>query len=43
MNYKKVNLSGIYVIDPDVYKDERGYFFESFNDKKYDFLGKEMK
>ena len=31
----KTNLDGCYVIEPDVFKDSRGCFFESFNQKKF--------
>lgn len=28
-------LDGVLIIEPDVFKDERGYFFETFNRKRY--------
>ena len=31
MNILKTELSGLLIIDPKVFGDERGYFFESFN------------
>jgi len=31
----KTNLQGCYVIEPNVFKDNRGCFFESFNQKKF--------
>lgn len=31
----KTNLHGCYIIEPDVFKDGRGYFFESFNQQKF--------
>ena len=31
MKYIKQKLSGVYTLVPDIYGDERGYFFESFN------------
>ena len=30
MNFEKQIIEGVYLIKPDVYVDERGYFFESF-------------
>jgi len=31
MNIKKTKLENVVVIEPEVYTDDRGYFFESFN------------
>ena len=33
MQIKKFDIEGLLEIIPDVYRDERGYFFESFNEK----------
>jgi len=41
MNVEKVNIDGLLVIEPKVFNDDRGYFFESFNSEKYDFITKE--
>ena len=35
MNVIEQSIPGVYVIEPDIFKDDRGYFFESFNDKKF--------
>ena len=35
MRYFKYAIKGIIKIQPTIYKDKRGYFFESFNSKKY--------
>lgn len=35
MKFEKTNFDGLLIIQPDVYKDSRGLFFESFNGKKY--------
>ncbi|KAF0142053.1 MAG: dTDP-4-dehydrorhamnose 3 5-epimerase [Stygiobacter sp.] len=35
MNFEKVFIDGLLVVQPDVFLDERGYFFESFNKGKY--------
>ena len=39
MKVEKVNIEGLLVIEPDVFQDSRGYFFESFNLNKYEELG----
>ncbi|MCF8259608.1 MAG: dTDP-4-dehydrorhamnose 3,5-epimerase [Melioribacteraceae bacterium] len=39
MKIEKFDIEGLLVIYPDVFKDDRGYFFESFNQKKYEELG----
>lgn len=35
MNIEKVAIEGLLVITPDVFPDERGYFFESYNKEKF--------
>jgi dTDP-4-dehydrorhamnose 3,5-epimerase len=35
MQVTQTKLSGLLVIDPKVFGDERGYFFESFNEETY--------
>ena len=35
MKFEKTNFDGLLIIQPDVYKDSRGLFFESFSEKKY--------
>ncbi len=39
MKTDKINLDGIRVIQPDVFGDTRGYFFESYSNKKYIEIG----
>ena len=34
MNIIETKIEGVYLIKPIIFKDERGYFFESFNQKK---------
>lgn len=34
--FKNELLEGVIIIEPDIYYDDRGYFFESFNQKKFD-------
>lgn len=35
LEFKKTFIDGLLLIRPDVFADERGYFFESYNQKKY--------
>tara|TARA_B100001287_G_scaffold117586_1_gene98929 strand:- start:7699 stop:8244 length:546 start_codon:yes stop_codon:yes gene_type:complete len=35
MKIQKTNIDGVILIHPSVYNDDRGYFFESFNHKKF--------
>ena len=39
MNVIKGKIEGLVIIEPKVYSDSRGYFFESFNEKKLNELG----
>jgi dTDP-4-dehydrorhamnose 3,5-epimerase len=34
LNIIETKIEGVYLIKPTIFKDERGYFFESFNQKK---------
>lgn len=36
MNIIKTSVEGIVIIEPRLFKDERGYFFESFNQKDFE-------
>ncbi|MGB0981090.1 MAG: dTDP-4-dehydrorhamnose 3,5-epimerase [Winogradskyella sp.] len=36
MEFIKTKLEGCYIIEPKVFKDERGHFFESFNQKQFE-------
>jgi len=42
MKFIKTNIDGIILIEPDVFYDERGFFFESFSKKKYQELGNDI-
>jgi dTDP-4-dehydrorhamnose 3,5-epimerase len=43
MNIQSTPLEGCIIIEPKVFDDERGYFFESFNQKKfYDLTGQDI-
>ncbi len=35
MNIKPTFLEGCFIVEPTVYKDNRGYFFESFNQQEF--------
>jgi dTDP-4-dehydrorhamnose 3,5-epimerase len=39
MNIVKTPIEGLLIIEPRVFKDNRGYFFESFNQKKFEESG----
>lgn len=41
MTITETKLPGLLVIDPKVFDDERGYFFESFNQKVFEAAGLE--
>lgn len=36
MKITKVDIEGLLILEPKVFKDERGYFFESYNRKSFD-------
>ena len=36
MEIIKTNISGVLIIEPRVFKDSRGYFFESFSQREFD-------
>ena len=36
MNVKKTNICGVLIIEPKVFNDSRGYFFESFSQREFD-------
>lgn len=35
MEVKKTAIEGVFIIEPRVFGDERGYFFESFNEREF--------
>ncbi len=39
MKVNKTIIEGLFIIEPDVFPDGRGFFFESFNEKKYAEIG----
>ena len=36
MNVTRLPIDGLFYFEPQIYKDERGFFFESFNKEKFD-------
>lgn len=38
MKVESCKLKDVFVIQPQIFEDERGYFFESFNNKKFEDL-----
>lgn len=44
MNYKLFDIEGLVLLEPKVFSDERGFFFESFNEKKFnEIIGNKVK
>ena len=39
MKITRTDIPGILIIEPDVFKDDRGYFFESFSKNRYKEIG----
>jgi len=39
MNIKETPIQDLLIVEPDVFDDPRGYFFESYNKRKYHDLG----
>lgn len=35
MNFIKTEIDGVYIIEPKVFGDNRGYFFEAYNEKEF--------
>ena len=35
----KTEIDGVYIIEPQLFGDDRGYFYESFNKKEFDNVG----
>ena len=36
MNIIKTNIDGVLIIEPRLFRDARGYFFESFSERVFD-------
>jgi len=39
MKVSETNIQGVMIIEPDVYIDKRGYFFESYNEQVFSRAG----
>ena len=39
MEIIKTKIDGLLIIEPTVFKDDRGYFFESYNEQRFKKLG----
>ncbi len=35
MNFIKTNIEGVLIIEPKIFEDDRGYFFESYNEQEF--------
>ena len=35
MNFIETKIQGVYILEPRIFEDNRGYFFESFNQKEF--------
>lgn len=43
MRVIKTDVDGVFIIEPKVFEDERGFFFESFNHKSFEYeIGKKV-
>ena len=36
MNFTKTGIEGVVIIEPKLFNDARGYFFESFSQREFD-------
>ena len=36
MEFRETKIKGVYILQPKVYKDPRGYFFESYSKREFD-------
>ena len=36
MEYKKTSIEGVYIIEPKVFNDARGYFFEAWKKEEFE-------
>lgn len=39
MNIQKTAIEGVYILEPRIFRDDRGYFYESYNQQKLIDLG----
>ena len=38
MTYKETTIPGVWIIEPKVFADQRGYFFEAFKQEEFDSI-----
>ena len=38
MTFTETDLEGLFIIQPKIYRDERGYFFEAYNAQRFEKL-----
>ena len=43
MNIIKTEIDGVVIIEPRLFKDDRGYFFESYSEKDFNAQVREIK
>lgn len=43
MPFTKTDIPGLLLFEPDVFEDSRGYFFESYNEKKFSDAGIDLR
>jgi len=43
MNFIKTDIDGVFIIEPKIFNDERGYFFESYNENEFRNAGIDVK
>ena len=43
MNIIQTSISGVVIIEPHLFKDDRGYFFESFSERNFNTQVREVK
>lgn len=43
MEFTKTEIDGIYIITPKIFADDRGYFFESYNEAEFENAGIKVK
>ena len=36
MNIIKTDIEGVFIIEPRLFRDSRGYFFESFSEREFE-------
>lgn len=42
MPFTPTTISGLYIVEPEIFKDHRGYFFESYNERSFKEQGLQL-